>query len=128
MRRSVWGAGLVLALAVCPPAWAAAGRLALYQRAESPYYGEKWSGMLGRGAINISTGFVDLLTRTLNESKLGPPLFGTARGLALGVGCGLLRTGSGAIDLLAFWVPGFNGAPVSSSYTNCLSTEERSAN
>jgi hypothetical protein len=32
----------------------------------------------------------------------------------------VLRLGSGAVDLVTFWVPGFNGFPVSDSYDNCL--------
>ena len=123
MRRGIiWAVGLAAVVAACPPVPAA--QLTLSQQAESPYYGEKWIGMLARGVLNATTGFVDLLTRTLNESKSGPPVAGTARGLALGAGCAVLRTGSGVIDLVTFWVPGFNGAPVSASYANCLSAEE----
>ena len=48
---------------------------------------------------------------------------GTLEGLARGTGCGLLRLGSGAVDVVTFWVPGFNGAPVSASYDNCLASE-----
>ena len=126
MRGRIVGVALLMCvLAACPPARAAG--LTMHQRAESPYYGEKWLGMLARGVLNVSTGFVDVLTRTLNESKSGPPILSTARGLVVGAGCGILRTASGAIDLVTFWVPGFNGAPVSPSYANCLSTEERSA-
>ena len=124
-RGTIWAVGLAAVVIACPPAQAA--QLTLSQKAESPYYGEKWIGMLARGALNVTTGFVDLLARTMNESKSGPPVAGTVRGLALGTGCGVLRTGSGVIDLVTFWVPGFNGAPVSSSYANCLSTEEFSA-
>ena len=126
MRRQVVGIAVLCWFAACPSAQAAA-RLTLYQRAESPYYGEKLFGMLGRGALNLATGFVDILTRTLNESKSGPPVLSTARGLILGTSSGILRTASGAIDLVTFWIPGFNGAPVSSSYANCLSSEGLSA-
>lgn len=31
-----------------------------------------------------------------------------------------LRALSGGVDLATFWVPGFNGFPVSDSYDNCL--------
>ncbi len=122
MRHLMWmiagmtGVGL-MAQPVC------ADVLAVHRKADSSHYMEKVCGMLGRGALNLTTGFVDILTRSLNETKLGPPVLGTLRGLAYGAGCGLLRTGSGAIDLSTFWVPGFHGAPVSSSYTDCLVDE-----
>ena len=101
----------------------AADLLGVHRTSDSSRYMEKACGMIGRGALNLTTGFVDLLTRTINETKLGPPVLGTLRGLAYGAGCGLLRTGSGAVDLVTFWVPGFHGAPVSSSYDNCLVDE-----
>jgi hypothetical protein len=41
-------------------------------------------------------------------------------GVAKGAGCGVLRLGSGIVDVATFWVPGFNGLPVSDSYDNCL--------
>ena len=100
------------------PAWAAP--LSARERAGSSIYGEKLVGMLERGGLNLVTGFVDVLAQGINETKAGPPALGTLRGFAQGVGCGLLRTVSGAVDLVTFWVPGFNGAPVSSSYDNCL--------
>jgi len=56
----------------------------------------------------------------VNETNAGPPFVGTLTGVAKGAGCGVLRLGSGAVDLVTFWVPGFNGFPVSDSYENCL--------
>ena len=117
--------GLVLAVIWCgiiaPPAWAA--RIGVHDAAESPRYGTKAVGMLGRGVLNVATCFVDVLTNTVNETKQGMPVMGTLEGLARGTGCGLLRLGSGAVDILTFWVAGFNGAPVSASYDNCLAVE-----
>jgi putative exosortase-associated protein (TIGR04073 family) len=95
----------------------------VHDAAESPRYGTKLGGMLGRGALNVVTCFVDVLTNAVNETKAGPPVLGTLEGLARGTGCGLLRLASGAVDLVTFWVPGFNGAPVSASYENCLAIE-----
>ena len=107
------------------PAWAA--RTKIHEAAESERYGRKFGGMLGRGALNVLTSPVDLLTNVVNETKSGPPFVGTMTGLGKGVGCGLLRFGSGAVDLVTFWVPGFNGFPVSDQYTNCLAPREAAA-
>ncbi len=100
------------------PAWAA--RTRMHELAESPAYKEKAGGMIGRGLLNAVTFFVDPLVHIVNETKAGPPLVGTLRGVATGVSCGVLRFGSGAVDIVTFWVPGFNGFPVSDSYENCL--------
>lgn len=102
------------------PAWAA--RTRAHVKAESTQYGEKAIGMLGRGLLNGVTCFVDPLVQTVNETKAGPPVIGTLRGVAQGLGCGVMRLGSGVVDVATFWVPGFNGLPVSDSYENCLGT------
>lgn len=102
------------------PAWAT--RTRVHEMAESQQYGQKAGGMLGRGVINAVTCFVDPLVNIVNETKAGPPLVGTLTGIGKGLGCGVLRLGSGATDIVTFWVPGFNGFPVSDSYENCLTT------
>lgn len=102
------------------PAWAA--RTRIHDAAESLRYGTKAGGMLGRGALNVVTSFMDIIVNLVNETKAGPPLVGTLTGIAKGTGCGVLRLGSGAVDLVTFWVPGFNGFPVSDSYDNCFAT------
>ena len=107
-------------LAGASPAWAA--RTRAHEMAESQQYGQKAGGMLGRGVINAATCFVDPLVHIVNETKAGPPFIGTLTGIASGVGCGRLRLGSGAADIVHFWVPGFNGCPVSDSYENCIGT------
>ena len=100
------------------PAWAA--RTKIHDAAESPRYGQKFGGMIGRGVLNAATCFVDILVNVVNETKAGPPLVGTLTGVGKGLACGTLRLGSGAVDLVTFWVPGFNGFPVADSYTDCL--------
>ena len=92
----------------------------VWQKAKSPDYGTKVGGMLGRGLVNVATCFVDLIVQTVNGTKDGPPFVGTMTGLGGGLGCTALRVTSGALDVLTFWVPGFNGAPVSKNYNNCL--------
>lgn len=102
------------------PVWAM--RTRAHEMAESQRYGQKAGGMIGRGAINVVTCFVDPLVNIVNETKAGPPLVGTLTGIGKGLGCGVLRLGSGATDIVTFWVPGFNGFPVSDSYENCMAT------
>ena len=120
--------GLVVAavlLAGTQPAWAM--RTRAHEMAESQQYGQKAGGMIGRGVINATTCFVDPLVHVVNETKAGPPFIGTLTGIASGLGCGVLRLGSGAVDVVTFWVPGFNGFPVSDSYDNCLTAGGASA-
>ena len=121
MKRTVWVVAIAVVLGA-QPAWAA--RTAVHEAAESADYGRKFGGMIGRGALNVVTSFVDVIVNVVNDTKAGPPLVGTLTGLAKGTGCGVLRLGSGAVDLVTFWVPGFNGFPVSDSYDNCFATEE----
>ena len=116
MKR--WLPGVVAFCLMAQPAWAV--RTRAHEAAESPQYGRKAGGMIGRGLINLSTCFVDLLVNTVNETKSGPPLVGTLVGVAKGAGCTTLRALSGAVDVTTFWVPGFNGFPVSDSYDNCM--------
>ncbi|MBI4354091.1 MAG: hypothetical protein HY595_02530 [Candidatus Omnitrophica bacterium] len=113
---------IIVAIVACvvgaPNAWAM--RTSAHEAAESQQYGRKMGGMLGRGAINVVTSFVDLLVNVVNETRTGPPVVGTLVGLGKGAGCTGLRALSGGVDLVTFWVPGFNGFPVSDSYDNCL--------
>ena len=91
-----------------------------WEMAQSDSYKEKTGGMLGRGLINAATSPVDIFVQTVNRTKDGPPLLGTLTGMAAGLGCTALRASSGIVDVGLFWVPGFNGFPVSRSYDNCL--------
>jgi putative exosortase-associated protein (TIGR04073 family) len=91
-----------------------------WEMAQSDVYKEKAGGMLGRGFVNAATSPVDIFVQTVNRSKEGPALIGTMTGMAGGLACTALRAGSGIVDVALFWVPGFNGFPVSRSYDNCL--------
>ena len=124
MKRAVW-VGVLMVVLGSQPVWAA--RTSVHEAAESPQYGRKFGGMIGRGALDAVTCFVDPIVNIVNETKAGPPLVGTLTGVAKGLGCGVLRLGSGAVDLVTFWVPGFNGFPVSDSYENCLAVSAPSA-
>ena len=118
MKRRMWIVVVVLVVGG-QPAWAA--RLGVHDAAESSEYGRKFGGMIGRGVLNVVTSPVDVIVNVVNDTKAGPPLVGTLTGIGKGLGCGVLRLGSGAVDIVTFWVPGFNGFPVSDSYENCFS-------
>ena len=92
----------------------------VWSAAQSDEYGIKAGGMFGRGLVNFGTCFVDILVQTVEKTQEGPAFIGTMSGLGSGLGCTALRATSGATDVLTFWVPNFNGFPVSSSYSNCL--------
>ena len=91
-----------------------------WEAAESDQYGEKALGMVGRGAVNIATCPLDTVVHTVEGTKAGPAVIGTLGGLGSGLGCTMLRVLSGAVDVVTFWIPGFNGAPVSTSYSDCM--------
>ena len=118
MKRTAWIVAAALLIGGQPSAWAM--RTRVHEAAESPRYGTKAGGMIGRGLLNVVTCFVDVLVNTVNGTKAGPPFVGTLAGVGKGTGCGLLRLGSGAVDIVTFWVPGFNGFPVSDSYEDCF--------
>lgn len=107
---------LLLSLISAPVAFAGD----VWESAQSPEYGKKAGGMLGRGFVNVATCFMDLIVQTVEGTQAGPPFVGTMTGLGGGLGCSALRVTSGALDVLTFWVPGFNGIPVGRSYSNCL--------
>ena len=116
MKRRMM-AVMAASLLIAQPAWAM--RTKAHDAAESPQYGQKFGGMIGRGVINVTTCFVDLLVNVVNETRNGPPIVGTLVGVGKGAGCTVLRAASGVVDVATFWVPGFNGFPVSDSYDNC---------
>ena len=123
MKRMMWSVALLLVVG-SQPVWA---RTRMHDAAESQEYGRKFGGMLVRGLLNVFTSPVDVITNTVNETKAGPPFVGTLTGLGKGLGCGVLRLGSGVIDIVTSWVPGFNGFPVSDSYDDCLGAGAYSA-
>lgn len=114
---------LLLSLLFTPSVWAQKAVDDVWSSAESEVYGTKLGGMLGRGLLNVATCFVDVIVHVVEGSKQGPPIVGSLTGLGSGIACTALRVTSGALDLATFWVPGFNGFPVSRSYSNCLDFE-----
>src|SRR3989338_1381978 len=74
----------------------------IWEMAQSPKYGEKFGGMLGRGLLNVVTCFVDIPVQTVNgakQKKGGSEIVGAISGLATGTVCTVLRAGSGVIDV-----------------------------
>ncbi|PIQ85467.1 MAG: hypothetical protein COV74_08230 [Candidatus Omnitrophica bacterium CG11_big_fil_rev_8_21_14_0_20_45_26] len=92
----------------------------VWSMAQSPHYGRKAGGMFLRGLLNVVTSPVDLVVGTVTGTKEGPPLVGFMTGLGKGVGCTVVRALSGALDVVTFWVPYFNGYPPCKSYADCL--------
>ncbi|MDD3294864.1 MAG: hypothetical protein PHG20_09295, partial [Geobacteraceae bacterium] len=92
----------------------------VWEMASSENYKEKTGGMFGRGLINAATSPVDIVVQTVSKTKTETPFIGTLTDMAGGLGCTALRASSGIVDVALFWVPGFNGFPVSKSYENCL--------
>ena len=54
----------------------------IWTMAESPSYGRKAAGMVGRGLINVITSPVDLIVQTVDKTKSGPPIIGTLAAFA----------------------------------------------
>ncbi len=125
MKKMALFLAMIMLLAAMPAGFAAQGE-SIWEMAKSDQYGKKAGGMLGRGLVNAATCFVDLIVQTVNGTQDGPPFVGTLTGLGGGLACTALRATSGVLDVGTFWVPGFNGIPVSKDYANCLDLEEES--
>jgi putative exosortase-associated protein (TIGR04073 family) len=126
MKKGVFILTFVFSLLLASSAHAAQAQETLWDMANSDQYGKKVGGQLGRGLLNFATCFVDVIVQTVQGTQDGPPFVGTLTGLGSGIACTALRASSGALDVATFWVPGFNGIPVSKSYANCLEFEEDS--
>ena len=115
----------LFSLCFVPLVWAGDSVQDIWDAANSNVYGTKAGGMLGRGLLNAATCFVDLVVHVVEGSQQGPPIVGSLTGLGSGIACTALRATSGVLDIATFWVPGFNGFPVSRSYSNCLEEKEK---
>ena len=102
---------LTIALMAVAP-YAMAGDT-LVRGATSDHYLTKAPSMLFRGLHNVAFGWAELIVQPINHSKNAPLVIGTLTGLAMGPVMAVARTGSGVVDVLTFWVPGFHGWPMS---------------
>ena len=76
--------------------------------AESDRYIAKAPSQLARGLYNVSFGWSEIVT-----DMFQPPFgAGTALSPITGPVSALAKTGSGLVDLLTFWVPGYHGFSV----------------
>ena len=121
MKRSL-SLLLILSMAFAPAGFAGDD---IWTMAESEKYGPKAGGMLGRGLLNAASCFVDVIVQTVEGTQEGEPFVGTLAGFGGGLACTVLRAGSGVVDVATFWVPNFNGFPVSRSYSNCLACDAK---
>ena len=84
----------------------------LVRGATSEHYLVKAPSMLVRGLHNVAFGWVEILAQPIRHSKNAPLVLGTATGLIMGPVIAITRMGSGLVDVLTFWVPGFHGWPM----------------
>lgn len=67
---------------------------------------EKMGKKLGRGIVNIATGWVELPKNIYDTSiETNNPLMGMTYGTLKGVGMTVVRTGAGAYDVVTFLFP-----------------------
>jgi putative exosortase-associated protein (TIGR04073 family) len=79
------------------------------RHADSENYFAKAPSQLFRGLHNVAFGWGEVISHPIRTTKNAPLVVGTATGLVTGPVTAVLRTGSGLIDVLTFWIPGFNG-------------------
>ena len=93
----------------------------IWEMAESPKYGRKAGGMLLRGIVNVLSSPVDIPAgAVVGAQRSSPQIMGAVGGIATGAVCTILRAASGIIDVVMFWVPGFNGIAPCRTYGDCL--------
>lgn len=67
---------------------------------------EKMGKKLGRGIVNVATGWVELPRNIYDTSvETNNPLMGITYGTLKGVGMTVVRTGAGAYDVVTFLFP-----------------------
>lgn len=63
---------------------------------------------LGRGSINVLTGWLEIPKTVYEDSADNNPLFGATFGLLHGAGCALYRTGAGLVDIVTAPIPPYD--------------------
>jgi len=63
---------------------------------------------LGDGLVNLLTGWMEIPRQIDISSKSDSPTYGVVQGLIRGIAYTILRTGSGALDAVTFFVPPYD--------------------
>jgi putative exosortase-associated protein (TIGR04073 family) len=66
---------------------------------------EKMGKKLGRGIVNVSTGWVEIPKNIYDTTVESNPFLGITFGTLKGTGMSIVRTGAGAYDILTFLFP-----------------------
>ncbi len=95
MKVTISGALILCFIAITLPAFAEEGSVI-----------EKMGKKLGRGLVNVVTGWIELPKNIYDTSvETNNPLMGITYGLVKGVGMTVVRTGAGAYDVVTFLFP-----------------------
>ena len=79
--------------------------LALVVGSVAPAFAQDVGHKLGRGLVNVGTGWIELPKGIRDGSQQENPFVGVTAGLFKGLGLGLLRTGVGALEVVTFPFP-----------------------
>ena len=79
--------------------------LALVVGSVAPAFAQDVGHKLGRGLVNVGTGWIELPKGIRDGSQQEHPLVGVTTGLFKGLGLGLLRTGVGVLEVITFPFP-----------------------
>ena len=71
----------------------------------APAFAEDIGHKLGRGLINVGTGWIELPKGIRDGSQQENPVIGVTAGIFKGLGLGLLRTVVGVYEVVTFPVP-----------------------
>lgn len=95
IKIAISGVLILCFIAVTLPAFAEEGSII-----------EKMGKKLGRGIVNVVTGWIELPKNIYDTSvETNNPLMGITYGLVKGVGMTVVRTGAGAYDVATFLFP-----------------------
>ena len=95
IKVAISGVLILCFIAVALPAFAQEGSVV-----------EKMGKKLGRGLVNVATGWIELPKNIYDTSvETNNPLMGITYGLIKGVGMTVVRTGAGAYEIATFLFP-----------------------
>ena len=79
--------------------------LALVIGSVAPVFAQDIGHKLGRGLLNVATGWVEVPKGIRDGSQQENAVLGVTMGIFKGLGLGLLRTGVGAFEVVTFPIP-----------------------